>query len=153
MPRRWSRVPKGPAAAGLNKLLIRPVSNPDTPVAGWCHRAATPERVERAGRGRNAMDRDDLLVLCERFASRRTGVSVGRVTVEALGGVDPVPEIMRSFRGAEISESEKNALLTLVCDPEEEADLCAESACVRDPFADARDTGCDEDDEPAGPSR
>jgi hypothetical protein len=95
------------------------------------------------------MDRDDLLVLCERFASRRTGVAVGRVSIEALGGVDPVPEIMRSFRGAEISESEKNALLTLVCDPEEEADLCAESACVRDPFADAHDAGCDEDDEPA----
>jgi hypothetical protein len=49
--------------------------------------------------------------------------------------IDPVPEILRSFRRAEISESEKNALLALVCDPDEEDVLDAET-CVLDPFAD-----------------
>ena len=80
------------------------------------------------------MDRDDLLVYCAEFARGRRVVT-GRVRLEH-GPRDPVPEIMRSFRRAEISESEKNALLSLVCDPEEEADSCAETACVRDPWAD-----------------
>jgi hypothetical protein len=33
---------------------------------------------------------------------------------------DPVPEILRSFRRAEISESEKNALMALVADPDDD---------------------------------
>ena len=59
---------------------------------------------------RDEMKRDDLLSLCDRFASRRRQLLVGRLSVEVIAPVeDPVPEIIRSFRDAEISESEKNA--------------------------------------------
>jgi len=61
------------------------------------------------------MNRDDLLSLCDRFASRRKRLLFGRLSVEFIESVgDPVSEIIRSFREAEISESEKNALLSLV---------------------------------------
>jgi hypothetical protein len=90
------------------------------------------------------MDRDDLLVYCADFARDRHVVT-GRVRLGA-DRADPVPEIMLSFRRAEISESEKNALLSLVCDPEEEAECCAETACVRDPWADEHVATGDEDD-------
>ena len=91
------------------------------------------------------MNRDDLFSLCCGYADRRHQAGAGRVTVEFRGrAVDPVPEILRSFRLAEISESEKNSLLSLLCDPEE-ADFCAETACVRDPYADERDGEWDDD--------
>lgn len=91
------------------------------------------------------MNREDLVLLCERFAVRRTGVVTGRVRIDDTGDLaDPVPEILRSFRRAEISESEKNALVSLVCDPEEDADVIAEQACIRDPFADEQ--GSDDED-------
>ena len=91
------------------------------------------------------MNRDDLLSLCRGYAGRGRRAAVGRVTVEFRGrNVDPVPEILRSFRLAEISESEKNSLLALLCDPEE-GDFCAETACVRDPYADERDGESDDD--------
>ena len=89
------------------------------------------------------MNRDDLLVYCAEFARGRRVVT-GRVRLDASPG-DPVPEIMRSFRRAEISESEKNALLSLVCDPEEEAECCAETACVCDPWADEHVAAGDDD--------
>jgi hypothetical protein len=92
------------------------------------------------------MNRDDLLALCRGYANRRHQVGVGRVTVEFRGRtIDPVPEIIRSFRLAEISESEKNSLLSLLCDPEE-SDFCAETACMRDPYADEQDGACDDDE-------
>jgi hypothetical protein len=91
------------------------------------------------------MNRDDLLSLCQGYASRRYPSGAGRVIVEVRdAAVDPVPEIIRSFRLAEISESEKNSLLSLVCDPED-GDFCAETACVRDPYADERDGRWDDD--------
>ncbi len=69
------------------------------------------------------MNREDLVLLCEQFVVRRTGVVAGRVRLDhAPDLVDPVPEILRSFRRAEISESEKNALVALVCDPDEDAE-------------------------------
>ena len=89
------------------------------------------------------MNRDELLALCARLAGNGR-VIAGRVTVPD-GGTDPVLEIMRSFRRAEISESEKNALLSLVCDTEEAADCCAETACVRDPWADEHEDSGDDD--------
>lgn len=80
------------------------------------------------------MNREDLVSLCELFAGRR-GLVHGRVRIELDGSMaDPVPEILRSFRRAEISESEKNALLALVCDPEEE-DVPGDAACSLHPFA------------------
>ena len=93
------------------------------------------------------MDREDLLALCERFAGRRGQIMTGRVSIEIRDSApDPVPEIVRSFRLAEISESEKNALLALVCDLEDGEDVCAETACIRDPYADERDAETDDDE-------
>ena len=90
------------------------------------------------------MNREDLVSLCELFAGRR-GLVHGRVRVDLdPSAVDPVPEILRSFRRAEISESEKNALLALVCDTEEE-DVLGEEACVLDPFADEQASPGDDD--------
>jgi len=91
------------------------------------------------------MNREDLVLLCQRFADRRTGVVTGRVRLDDTPDlVDPVPEILRSFRRAEISESEKNALVSLVGDPDEDADVFAEQACIRDPFADEQVSGDDD---------
>jgi hypothetical protein len=90
------------------------------------------------------MNREDLVSLCEVFAGRR-GLVHGRVRIDLDPmAVDPVPEILRSFRRAEISESEKNALLALVCDPDEEDVLDAET-CVLDPFADQQTLSGDDD--------
>jgi len=93
------------------------------------------------------MDRENLLQLCERFAGRRGQIMTGRVSVEICDpAIDPVPEIVRSFRLAEISESEKNALLALVRDLEDDEDVYAETACIRDPYADERDAESDDDE-------
>ncbi|MFM8734530.1 MAG: hypothetical protein ACKOC8_04975 [Pirellulales bacterium] len=91
------------------------------------------------------MNRDDLLSLCHFFASRRDGVFAGRLRAPQEGDLaDPVPEILRSFHRAEISESEKNALMSLVCDPDE-ADYSADTACVLDPYADEQAAATDDD--------
>lgn len=90
------------------------------------------------------MNREDLVSLCELFAGRR-GLVHGRIRVDLdPSAIDPVPEILRSFRRAEISESEKNALLALVCDTDEE-DVLGEEACVLDPFADEQASPGDDD--------
>ena len=92
------------------------------------------------------MKRDDLFSLCDRFASRRRQVLFGRLTIELVDpAVDPVPEIIRSFREAEISESEKNSLLSLVSD-EDEADFCDDPVCVTDPYADELAWASDDDE-------
>lgn len=92
------------------------------------------------------MNRDDLLSLCDRFASHRRKLIVGRLSVELVAPVeDPVPEIIRSFRAAEISESEKNALLSLVCD-EEDPGYCDEEVCITDPYADELAAAGDDDE-------
>jgi hypothetical protein len=93
------------------------------------------------------MKRDDLLSLCDRFASRRRQLLVGRLSVDLIAPVgDPVPEIIRSFRDAEISESEKNALLSLVCEDEEDPGYCDEEVCITDPYADELAAACDDDE-------
>ncbi|MFM8415182.1 MAG: hypothetical protein ACKOCX_10705 [Planctomycetota bacterium] len=93
------------------------------------------------------MNRDDLLSLCDRFAHRRQKLLVGRLSVELVAPVeDPVPEIIRSFRDAEISESEKNALLSLVCDEEEDPGYCDDEVCITDPYADELAAACDDDE-------
>ena len=92
------------------------------------------------------MNREDLLTLCECFVGRRGGVIAGRVTLDGREPmVDPVPEILRSFRRAEISESEKNALMSLVCDADEDPEFAAETACIQDPYADEQAGGTDDD--------
>jgi hypothetical protein len=70
----------------------------------------------------------------------------GRLSVEILDPADdPSLEIIRSFRQAEISESEKNALLSLVCDEDEDAGFCDEMVCVTDPYADELASASDDD--------
>jgi hypothetical protein len=92
------------------------------------------------------MTRHELLSLCDRFASRRRQVLFGRLTVEIVDPVvDPVLEIIRSFREAEISESEKNALLSLVCE-DEEPGFCDEAVCITDPYADELAAASDDDE-------
>jgi hypothetical protein len=76
------------------------------------------------------MNREDLVTLCESFAFRR-GVFGGRVTTDAGPVADPVPEIVAAFLRAEISESEKNALVALVRDTEDED---RPLACVVDSY-------------------
>jgi hypothetical protein len=99
------------------------------------------------------MNRDDLLSLCDRFATHRRQLHFGRLSVDLIGPPgdlvpprDPVPEIIRSFREAEISESEKNALLSLVCEDEEEATFCDEAVCITDPYADELAAAGDDDE-------
>jgi hypothetical protein len=90
------------------------------------------------------MDRDTLLDVCERFARERGHIVLGRVTIDVCGPLpDPTAEILRSFRRAEISESEKNALLSLVADPDDDFDVStfearAETTSAGDPSAHAR---------------
>ncbi|MFM7205173.1 MAG: hypothetical protein ACKO4T_00675 [Planctomycetaceae bacterium] len=89
------------------------------------------------------MNREELVSLCEVFATRR-GLVHGRVRIGADASVsDPVPEILRSFRLAEISESEKNALIALVSDADgdEEGD---EDGCIRELAAEQAVTGDDD---------
>jgi len=58
------------------------------------------------------MDRETLEALCQTFAARHpAGVPTG-----TGDRVDPVPEILRSFRLAEISAAEMESLLGLVSD-------------------------------------
>jgi len=96
------------------------------------------------------MDRDTLLGVCERFVRERDRVVFGRVTIDVCGPLaDPTAEILRSFRRAEISESEKNALLALVADPDDDDfdvsgfavsdfDVAAETASAGGSAADVR---------------
>jgi len=87
------------------------------------------------------MDRDALVTLCEGYAGR------GHLVTGRLPGgtFEPVAEILESFRHAEISESEKNALLALVLGPEAEDGCADEEVCILDPYADER-AATDDDD-------
>ena len=80
------------------------------------------------------MNREDLVSLCESFAVHR-GVFVGRVVADAAPVSDPVPEIVDAFLRAEISESEKNALLALVRDTgDDDDDDDRPMACLVDSY-------------------
>jgi len=67
------------------------------------------------------MVREDLVSLCESYVRSRDETASERPVQQ----VDPAPEIVRSFRLAEISESEMQALLAYVDDSEEEEDSLA----------------------------
>ena len=60
------------------------------------------------------MDRETLETLCHSFAARQTSSP----PPTSAAGTDPVPEILRSFRLAEISAAEMESLLGLVTDDE-----------------------------------
>ncbi|MFM8890903.1 MAG: hypothetical protein ACKOTB_04620 [Planctomycetia bacterium] len=64
------------------------------------------------------MTREDLMFLCNEYVrSRETAGPAGSAAQDPS---DPSPEILRSFRLAEISECEMEALLSYVGDPDEE---------------------------------
>jgi hypothetical protein len=67
------------------------------------------------------MVREDLVSLCENYVRSRDEAASQR----PAPAVDPASEIVRSFRLAEISESEMQALLAYVDDSEEEDDSLA----------------------------
>lgn len=71
------------------------------------------------------MNRDELLDLCNLFVRRR-GLGVAEAVDAAT---PPIVQIVDSYLHAEISESEKNSLLTYVRgiadDAEDEVDGCA----------------------------
>ena len=62
------------------------------------------------------MDRETLETLCQTFAARQSSWPQPAAPV----GTDPVPEILRSFRLAEISAAEMESLLGLVTADEED---------------------------------
>lgn len=63
------------------------------------------------------MTREDLMSLCNDYVRSRE--TAGPAASEPC---DPSPEILRSFRLAEISECEMEALLAYVGDPDEDDD-------------------------------
>jgi len=67
------------------------------------------------------MVREDLVSLCENYVRSRDEAASQR----PVPSVDPTPEIVRSFRLAEISESEMQALIAYVDDSEDEDDALA----------------------------
>ena len=93
------------------------------------------------------MVREDLVSLCESYVRSRDEAA-------SQQPVDPAPEIVRSFRLAEISESEMQALLAYVDDSEDEDDSLAaemEAAGIVLHVYDGleAETADDDDDEPA----
>ena len=96
------------------------------------------------------MVREDLVSLCENYVRSRDESA----SQQPVQPVDPAPEIVRSFRLAEISESEMQALLAYVDDSEDEDDSLAaemEAAGIVLHVYDGleAETSDDEDDEPA----
>ncbi len=75
------------------------------------------------------MNRDDLLALCDLYVRRRGLGVIGRQEVV----MPPMPEIIDSYRHAEISESEKNSLLAYVRGSDEEGDDDTEALPEFDP--------------------
>ena len=86
------------------------------------------------------MVREELFSLCEEYVRGRED-GVGR---DDPAGA-PTSEILRSFTLAEISESEMEALLAYVGDPEAEDDCQAANAAI-DRFDEPGATGWQDDD-------
>lgn len=98
------------------------------------------------------MVRDELFALCEQYVRSRDA-EAARVSAEPPG--DPAREILRSFRLAEISESEMEALLSYVGDPDE--DDCCQTAGIADDHYHYEAAGpgipIDDDDDSPPPTR
>jgi hypothetical protein len=90
------------------------------------------------------MVREELFSLCQQFVRSRD-MDVGNADAPPR---DPAPEIVRSYRLAEISESEMEALLAYVGDPDED-DCCQTAGIADDTFGIAGPAAWqDEDDDP-----
>jgi len=81
------------------------------------------------------MVREDLVSLCENYVRSRDDDAAQQPAPPA----DPSLEILRSFRLAEISENEMDALLAYVGDPDDEED-CHIAGVAMERFDDL--TGC-----------
>lgn len=77
------------------------------------------------------MVREELFSLCEEYVRLREAEAAALASSQSLD--DPAPEILRSFRLAEISESEMEALLAYVGDPDEE-DCCHTAGIADDQY-------------------
>lgn len=82
--------------------------------------AGCPSDTDGLKKEDTTMDREELLVLCERFVRRRTAGLAGAQGTLDGGRPAPVWEIVDSYHAGNISESEKNCLLAYVSDPDEE---------------------------------
>jgi hypothetical protein len=87
------------------------------------------------------MVREDLVSLCEEYVRCRHGEAT------PAASSDPTPKILHSFRLAEISESEMEALLAYVGDPDDE-DNCHAAGVAIDRFDDPNADLWQDDDEP-----
>jgi len=76
------------------------------------------------------MVREDLFLMCEEYVRQRAAESARESPQPAE---DPATEILRSFRLAEISESEMEALLAYVGDPDED-DCCQTAGIAEDDY-------------------
>lgn len=92
------------------------------------------------------MVREDLVSLCENYVRSRDGAASQR----PVPTLDPASEIVRSFRLAEISESEMQDLLAYIDDSEEEDDSLAaemEAAGMHLRIYDGLEAVTDDDDD------
>ncbi|NCY02171.1 MAG: hypothetical protein EBX36_04500 [Planctomycetia bacterium] len=101
------------------------------------------------------MVREDLVSLCERYVRHRDAAATGGGPAHA-----PAEEIVRSFRLAEISASEMQALLAYIDDSEDDdaplgsgPEATVESLGVYDGliFEDLEDDTADDDDDDVRP--
>ena len=67
----------------------------------------------------DGMNREKIVALCEMYVSQRGGVAIGCAEIGAETPADLMADIVRSYRLAEISESERDSLLAYVCDDDE----------------------------------
>ena len=81
------------------------------------------------------MDRETLETLCRTFAARQSSPP----QTPAAAAADPVPEILRSFRLAEISAAEMESLLGLVTDEDGDEVRDPSPSLVLDRFDDGLD--------------
>ena len=98
------------------------------------------------------MVREDPVSLCENYVRSRDEAAPQRLAAS----VDPASEIVRSFRLAEISESEMQALLAYVDDSEEEDDSLAaeiEAAGISLHVYDGLEASTDDDEEDWQPAQ
>ena len=67
----------------------------------------------------DGMNREKIVALCEMYVSQRGGVAIGCAEIGAETPADLMADIVRSYRLAEISESERDSLLAYVCHDDE----------------------------------
>jgi len=67
----------------------------------------------------DGMNREKIVALCEMYVSQRGGIAIGCAEIGTETPAELMADIVRSYRLAEISESERDSLLAYVCDDDE----------------------------------